>query len=183
MGIGSAVEKRELGRKLEADHHGDALVELEEGGSLLAGQDFFELREIAGAKLDDFFVELEPTAHEDEGIVVGHGAVGLGVRVQHVEPFVVDFLQVGSILLIDSPKLDGFGFAHREILRDKFLLLTADVVAKHVEFVRRHTLERELRGGSVLIPHLGEESPSEGKRDKRENEDNEPLVLHGSSGR
>jgi len=135
-----SVQKGKLIGELEVNHHADAFVELKESGGFLARQSFFDKWKVAGAKLIELFVDLEPTPHENERIVVGHGSPILGVSMQHRELLVIDVLEVRRILLVNGPELDGLGFGHWKVLSNEFLFLFANVVAHQLQLLGSHPL-------------------------------------------
>jgi hypothetical protein len=65
-----SVQERQLGGKLQINHHADSFIELKERNGLLSRQSFLYGKQVPGANLNHLFIDFEPTPHENQRVIV-----------------------------------------------------------------------------------------------------------------
>jgi len=145
---------------LEIDHGLDAAVELEECSSGFARDHLIENGHVSLAKLIDLGVDIQRALEHAERLVVSHGAPVLGVFLDKVIFGVVNFDEVGSVLVVNGPELGSLIRSELKIGGDKLFLFGANVLSQEmdilIEFLlltgsgrlRRGRLGRSLRVGT-----------------------------------
>lgn len=129
------LDEGELSAELKINHGLNAAVDLEESGSSLARNDSIENGNVSDAELVDLSVDVERTLDQADGLVVGHGAPGVGVFLDEGVLLVVDFDKVGGVLVVDGPEFGGLVGSELKIGGDQLFLLGADILTKKFHII------------------------------------------------
>jgi hypothetical protein len=129
------LDEWELGAELEIDHGLDAAIDLEEGGSGLAGNNLVEDGNVPQTKLGNLGVDVERTLGQANRLVVGHRAPSLCIFLDEGIFCVVNFNEVGHVLIINGPEFGGLIRSEGQIRGDERFLLCAKVLTKESDIL------------------------------------------------
>jgi len=124
------LDQGDLGAELEINHGLNASIELEEASCGLARNNLIEDGNISLAKLIDLGIDIHRAFKHAKCLIVGHGAPVLRILLNQVIFRVVNFDEVGGVLIVDGPELSGLVGSKLKIGSNQLFFLGADVFAK-----------------------------------------------------